>query len=78
MQQWSDRCLQTIVGQMCMGYSTSDTQRCQECSASCPSGMYISPSVQRCSGTTYAVNVDDAMRPFDPLTECIPCASCPT
>ena len=69
---------QTITGEMCLGNTTSNTQRCQDCSASCPSGTYISPSVQRCSGTTYAVNVDDASRPFDPVSECIACADCPS
>ena len=69
---------QTITGQLCPGNTTSNTQLCQDCSATCPSGMFISPSTQRCNGRTYAVNVDDAMRPFDPSTECLPCADCPS
>jgi hypothetical protein len=38
--------------------------------------MFISPSTQRCNGRTFVVNVDDSMRPFDPETECTPCAEC--
>lgn len=48
----------------------------QDCSATCPQGMFISPSTQRCNGRTFVVNVDDSMRPFDPETECTPCAEC--
>ncbi len=69
--------MQSIVGEMCHGNTTENTQRCIDCSSTCPSGMFISPSTQRCNGKTYLVNVDDYTRPFDPATECTPCADCP-
>jgi hypothetical protein len=65
--------MQTVVGPTCPGNTLENLQSCQTCTASCPSGSYISPYAERCNGVTRG----SATNPFDPITECIACLPCP-
>ena len=63
--------MQNIM-QRCTGHTLYDTQKCETCTGTCPHGMYISSTLQRCSGIT----TGDSTSPFDKDTECVPCKGC--